>query len=142
MVRGQPQQSKSESSKSAGGPFQGVRFHLQGQVKGGMCSSPSIAPKKPAKSTTHGSHTLIKAMSLHRGLNPGPSVYKTDARKQVISNRLTKLDERQMLFAQSDGCAVRPPLTEWRLEPRPLGQTVLINNGWEKACKAHHEASV
>ena len=25
---------------------------------------------------------------------------------------------------------------------RPLGQTVLSNNGWVKACKAHHEASV
>ena len=25
------------------------------------------------------SHALIKAMSLHRELNPGPSVYKTDA---------------------------------------------------------------
>ena len=25
---------------------------------------------------------------------------------------------------------------------RPLGQPVLINNGWVKACKAHHEATV
>ena len=73
MVRGQPQQNKSESRKSAGGPFQGDKFHLQGQVKGGMCSSPSIAPNKPAKDA------LIKAMSLQRELNPGPSVYKTDA---------------------------------------------------------------
>ena len=74
MVRGQPQQNKSENRKSAGGPFfQGDKFHLQGQLKGGMRSSPSIAPKKPAKDA------LIKAMSLQRGLNPGPSVYKTDA---------------------------------------------------------------
>ena len=70
MVRGQPQQNKSESRKSAGGPFQGDKFHLQGQVKGGMCSSPSIAPKKPAKSTTSWVTHLDQSNEPAQGIEP------------------------------------------------------------------------
>ena len=50
-----------------------------------------------------------------------------------------------MFFAQSDGCGVRThPLRNGALSHRLrlLRQTVLINNGWAQACKAHHEASV
>ena len=94
-------------------------------------------PFKPAiaqlvEHLTVGVCSYQMAWCKHFGIKAGQLSWRSfplaSKQSRFISNRLTKLDEH---------------LTE-SLSHRlgPLGQPVLINNGWVKACKAHHEATV
>ena len=85
------------------------------------------------KAQLHGSHALIKAMSLHRELSPGPSVYKTDALPLSYTGPTTEqamhASARALLKAH-----LKPPLADSTQAPTLLPDA--WSSTWPWDCSA------